>query len=110
MPRPTLSHYLAAHPDDPAAALSHYRAALAEWRASSGPPMPVRPPRPVAAMAIGAAVIVLALAVAAALGALTGCSGPDPSPGGACVIGCSAVCEEGAETAACKTCVEGCEE
>lgn len=109
--KPTLSRYLDAHPRDGAAALAAYRAALAEWRASSGPPMPVRPPCPVAAMAVGAAVIVLALAVAAALGLGTaGCSGPDPSPGGTCVIGCSAVCEEGAETAACKTCVEGCEE
>ena len=109
MQRPTLSHHLAAHPHDPARALDAYRAALAEWRCEADP-LPRRPPRPVAAMAIGAAVIVLALAVAAALGALTGCSGPDPSPGGACVIGRSAVCGEGSETAACKTCVEGCEE
>lgn len=41
---------------------------------------------------------------------LAGCSGPDPSPAGACVIGCSAVCGEGSETADCKICIEGCEQ
>lgn len=37
------------------------------------------------------------------------CSGPDPSPNGTCVIGCSSVCKEGAETDACKTCIALCE-
>lgn len=59
----------------------------------------------------GAAVLGVCLVLVGMLVALlTGCSGPDPSPGGTCVIGCSAVCGEGAETEACKTCILGCEQ
>jgi hypothetical protein len=65
--RPDLDDYLASYPCE-AQALDAYRAALAEWRAASGLPMPRRPPRPVAAMAIGLALAVAALLLAAALG------------------------------------------
>lgn len=54
---------------------------------------------------VGAALLMVGVLA----GLLSGCSGPDPSPGGTCVIGCSAVCEEGSETEACKTCIAGCE-
>ena len=85
MPRPTLSHFLAAHPHDTARAVDAYRAALAEWRCEADP-LPRRPPRwhpRAAAVALGAVAVAWLL-----LRALEGCA-PAPTVGAReCVTGC----------------------
>lgn len=84
--RPNLQHYLAAYPDDPARALTLYRAARAEWqseRALDIKPASRVPWRP---LAVGACLLVAALLL---MRALAGCSSPDPAPGD-----CAAACHD----------------